>query len=141
MNGFAGKNISYTLDRKGRSRMNNVLAIVGIFFLFVMYLLCAHLYLRKRVERRLAKEFADFQKGKLLSIRTPVFADTGPFPKVEHESGTVIVQRVGEMYYYREVTWQDKQNNRRVSWARVTVWLVFAQIRRVEWKHEIESTR
>jgi hypothetical protein len=139
MNLIPRKIVSARPGGKGRFRMNSFLAIVGLLSLLVVYLLCAHLYVRNRIERRLAEEFGNLQKGTLLSIRTPAFLDTGPFPKVEHESGTVIVQRVGEVYYYREVRWQDKENNQRVSWARVTVWLVFAQIRHVDWKHETES--
>ncbi len=111
-----------------------LLVVAGIGYLFV-----AWRTVQGRADETIREEIRAMG-GDIEQIVIPARLDTGPFEEVSFEQKPVF-RLAMEMCIYRKVHWRDKEEKPRMSWAEVTAWVTFLQIRKISWKHDADLER
>lgn len=124
----------------GQATKTTIIAGAVLFTVAGMgYLFVAWRTVQGRVDERIREEVRAMG-GNVEQILTPARLDTGPFEELGFEQ--VPVSRLPmEMCFYRKVHWRDDEGKPRMSWAEATAWVTFMQIRKIRWKHGVESER
>ncbi len=111
-----------------------LLAVATVIYLFVAWRV-----VQERVDEKIGGEIRAMG-GTIDQVVVPARFDTGPFEAVSFERGSVFRLAI-EMCFYRKVHWRDQESQPMLSWAEVTAWVTFRQIREITWKHDVDLDR
>lgn len=119
-----------------------ILVALGVLGLASYFLFDRFMWRKVDITRLLHSEIRK-QGGTLLSIEKTGWFDSGPFPKVEVDRATrdnpAVISTVvplGNKTFHKKVHWEDKDGERRVSWARID-FAPFYRLRQIEWRDDV----
>ena len=123
--------------------MIGILIVIGIVGVICYFLFDSYMWRKVDINGILQEDLK--KRGGILQLveKTRLF-DTGPFPKLKFEvkaatkeNPAIIVRGipVGNKTIFKKVIWTDKENRKRISWAKMQ-FVPFYKLLRIEWKDE-----